>query len=144
MALIACHSMTAGLNNGNSMYFVHSPICSVSHVRADGMSLSPKFTVKTLQTPGKVVLEYDPHAAIIPTNATCTSIIEYMDDEALGHINWGQFVNVQHEYLNMFEAYIPGEDEEDTSEDEHMHGNEHAVGVLEMDDTDEEGDVEII
>ncbi|CAM8928131.1 unnamed protein product [Rhodiola kirilowii] len=52
--------------DSDDMYY----IC-VSHVRADGMSLSPKFTVKilsTLQNWGKFGLEYNPHAVIIPPN----------------------------------------------------------------------------
>ncbi|CAM8922570.1 unnamed protein product [Rhodiola kirilowii] len=97
--------------DSDGMYY----IC-VSHVRADGMSLSPKFTVKilrTLQNWGKFGLEYNPHAVIIPPNDTCTSIIEFRDEEAPGHQNWGQF-------MNMLQAYNPGEDE-----DENMDGNEH-------------------
>ncbi|CAM8928133.1 unnamed protein product [Rhodiola kirilowii] len=97
--------------DSDDMYY----IC-VSHVRADGMSLSPKFTVKilrTLQNWGKFGLEYNPHAVIIPPNDTCTSIIEFRDEEAPGHQNWGQF-------MNMLQAYIPGEDE-----DGNMDGNEH-------------------
>ncbi|CAM8925098.1 unnamed protein product [Rhodiola kirilowii] len=50
----------------DDMYYIR-----VSHVRADGMSLSPKFTVKiltTMQHGGKFVLKYNPHAVIIPPN----------------------------------------------------------------------------
>uniref|UniRef100_A0A7N0T475 F-box protein n=1 Tax=Kalanchoe fedtschenkoi TaxID=63787 RepID=A0A7N0T475_KALFE len=95
-------------------------IC-VSHVRADGMSLSPKFTATPLQNSGSFVLEYNPHASIDSPNGVCTSIIEVRDEEPPGHQNWGQFMNMQ--LMHMLQPYVPGypnhgEAEDDEDEDE--------------------------
>ncbi|CAM8894849.1 unnamed protein product [Rhodiola kirilowii] len=114
-------------------------IC-VSHVRADGMPLSPKFTVKTLKNAGEFVLQYNPQAVIdSPDDGIRTT--NNTDAEAQGNQNWAQFMNMQ--IMNMLQAYVPGypnhhvvpEAEEDEDEDDDDDEEE---------EEDEDGDGEFI
>lgn len=111
----------------SNLYIV---ICSVAHVRADGVSLSPKFSVKTLKNSGNFDLEYNSHASIeAPVDAP---VVDTQNVEAQGH-----------QILNMLLQYIPGyqnhqalDEDEDEDEDEEFY-DDHLVD-------EEEGNGELI